>query len=131
MVIVKCKLPLAVSDYCSKTNKAVLYMNMRSYSCCDTSHQRAGDIRSLSIVLKVVAEENRLRILCVLKQGEHCVCELLDHLGMSQSLLSHHLRDLKDVGLVVDDKRGTKVFYALTTEGERLVSRLLPDNGRG
>ena len=104
-------------------------MNVRSYNCCDPSDQKTKSIQLVSAVLKVVAEENRLRILCVLQRGEHCVCELLDHLGMSQSLLSHHLRDLKDIGVVVDDKRGTKVFYTLTAEGARLVTKLLPIKG--
>jgi len=73
-------------------------------------------------LLKVIAEENRLRILCILKSGEQCVCDIIENLGLSQSLVSHHLKKLKDAGLVKDNKKGFWVYYSLTEKGERIAN---------
>ena len=94
---------------------------MSSYSCCNTTDLKPTQVASLSKVLKVVADENRLKILCVLNKGTHCVCELIEHIGVSQSLISHHLRDLKDAGIIADKKDGLKVFYSLTTKGKHIT----------
>jgi len=73
-------------------------------------------------LLKVIAEENRLRILCILKGGEQCVCNIIESIGLSQSLVSHHLKKLKDAGLVKDNKKGLWVHYSLTEKGERIAN---------
>ena len=61
---------------------------------------------------QALADEKRLAILEILRAGEHCVCDLVDHLDVSQSLLSFHLRTLKDAGLVRDRREGRWVHYA-------------------
>jgi len=99
-------------------------MNMRSYNCCSPNNDEFKKITSLSSLLKIVSVENRLKLLCILKNDEHCVCEIDEHLDMSQSLISHHLRDLKEVGLVKDEKRGQRVYYRLTKLGEKIMSLL-------
>ena len=50
--------------------------------------------------LKVLAEPNRLRMVDLLMAGVQCNCELGDALGMAPNLISHHLRILREVGLV-------------------------------
>jgi len=67
-------------------------------------------------VLQALADENRLRILEVLRSGEHCVCELQTSLDMGQSLLSHHLRSLREAGLVKDRREGRWIHYSLSGE---------------
>lgn len=67
--------------------------------------------------LKALADEKRLRILAQLAGGEHCVCDLTGALDTSQSLLSFHLKTLKDAGLVTDRRSGRWVYYALSAEG--------------
>ncbi len=99
-------------------------MNMGSYSCCIVNKQEYKQVSSLSSLLKLVGEESRLKILCILKQGQHCVCELIEHTKLSQSLISHHLKDLKNAGLIKDEKKEQWVYYSLTKEGEK-VSDLL------
>jgi len=59
-----------------------------------------------------LSDEMRLRILTLLRDGERCVCELTSALDASQSLLSFHLRTLKDAGLVTDRREGRWVYYA-------------------
>ncbi|MEO8104748.1 MAG: metalloregulator ArsR/SmtB family transcription factor [Candidatus Saccharibacteria bacterium] len=81
------------------------------------------DIQDLSGLLKIVSEQNRLRLLCILRDsGEHCVCEFEEHLkDLSQSLISHHLADLKQAGLVAAEKRGLRMHYSLSEDGRRIV----------
>ncbi len=97
---------------------------MSSYNCCTPSGSEAKRVVSLSDTLKIVSEESRLKLLCVLRLGDHCVCELMDHLKLSQSLISHHLKDLKDAGIVEDEKRGLYVYYSLTRKGRRIINLL-------
>jgi ArsR family transcriptional regulator, lead/cadmium/zinc/bismuth-responsive transcriptional repressor len=63
--------------------------------------------------LKILAEENRLKILCILGENETCVCEIWRMLGIPQNLASHHLKVLKDNKLIKSRKDGLKVFYSL------------------
>ncbi len=79
--------------------------------------------------LQAVADENRLRILEVLRDGEHCVCELQVSLEMGQSLLSHHLRSLREAGLVMDRREGRWVHYSLSTAALRGLSQYLDSLG--
>ena len=60
-----------------------------------------------------LSDDKRLRILEILQNGECCVCDLAEALDIRQSLLSFHLRTLRDVGLVRDRKEGRWVHYAL------------------
>lgn len=97
-------------------------MNMNSYRCCTEPTYK--NVNSLSELLKMVSEESRLKLLCILQTGEHCVCEMTEHVKLSQSLISHHLKELKEGGLVVDTKRGLRVYYELTTKGRHIVQSL-------
>ncbi len=63
-----------------------------------------------------LSDEMRLRILTLLRNGERCVCELTEALDAGQSLLSFHLRTLKDAGLVTDRREGRWVYYAANAE---------------
>lgn len=101
-------------------------MNMNSYSCCKTSID-SSNLTELTATLKLVAEPNRLRILCILgDEGTHCVCEFTEHMPtVSQSLLSHHLADLRGAGLIEGQKKGLRVYYQLTDEGKRIAQTVL------
>jgi len=99
-------------------------MNMSSYNCCKSNTAEFKQISKLSSLLKLVGEESRLKILCLLRQGEHCVCEMLEHFDMSQSLVSHHLSDLKEVGLITDRKSGRQVYYSLTKLGQKITNSI-------
>jgi len=97
---------------------------MCSYCCCKPSSSQAKKVTALSSVLKIVAEESRLKLLCILGSGEHCVCQIMEHVDLSQSLISHHLKDLKKAGVISDEKRGLYVYYSLTKEGRRITDLL-------
>jgi ArsR family transcriptional regulator, arsenate/arsenite/antimonite-responsive transcriptional repressor len=74
------------------------------------------DLTKLTRQLRALADENRLRVIDMLRAGERCVCELTDELKIGQSLLSFHLKTLKDAGLVSDRRAGRWSYYALTPE---------------
>ncbi len=95
---------------------------MCSYSCCLLSGREMKQTKSLSYLLKLISEESRLKILYVLRGGKHCVCEIVECLNMSQSLISHHLKDLKDMGVVADEKKGLRVYYSLTEKGRKVTN---------
>lgn len=65
---------------------------------------------------QALADEKRLRILDILRDGEHCVCDLTEALDIAQSLLSFHLKTLRDAGLVSDRRQGRWVHYSLVPE---------------
>ncbi|MGK2963610.1 MAG: ArsR/SmtB family transcription factor [Gemmatimonadaceae bacterium] len=66
--------------------------------------------------MKALSDEKRLRILELLAGGERCVCDLTDALHAGQSLLSFHLKTLKDAGLVRDRRAGRWAYYSTNAE---------------
>lgn len=97
---------------------------MSSYRCCSSSSKESKQTASLVSLLKLIGEESRLKLLCILRQGNHCVCEINKHVNLSQSLISHHLKDLKDAGIITDEKKGLRVYYSLTEKGKHITSLL-------
>ena len=65
---------------------------------------------------QALSDETRLRIIELLRGGEHCVCELTEALDLGQSLLSFHLKTLKEAGLVTDRREGRWMYYAVAAE---------------
>lgn len=62
---------------------------------------------------QALSDEKRLRILEILGAGECCVCDLSDSLDVGQSLLSFHLKTLRDAGLVSARRDGRWIHYSL------------------
>lgn len=71
------------------------------------------DLSRLSLLLKNISEENRLKIICLLKGGELCVCEIIDALKLPHNLISHHLKVLKKMKIVSYRKEGKFRLYKL------------------
>jgi DNA-binding transcriptional ArsR family regulator len=67
----------------------------------------------LPAALKAAAEPLRWRILTALGREELCVCHLTEDLGVAQPLISHHLRVLRDAGLVESEKWRYWTYYRL------------------
>jgi len=63
--------------------------------------------------LKCIGEPTRLQILKLLAKGERCVGELVSVLNKEQSLISHHLKALKECNIVKDEQKAQKVYYKL------------------
>jgi ArsR family transcriptional regulator len=67
-------------------------------------------------LLKVVAEPLRWRILELLADEELCVCHLVDELGVNQPLVSHHLRVLREAGVVTSSRFRYWTYYRLVPD---------------
>lgn len=80
-------------------------------SCCQSKSKTGKQIAQLANFIKVIDEPNRLKILCLLKQGQRCVCDIFEPLNLSQNLVSHHLKALRDLRLIDSKKEGVKVIY--------------------
>jgi ArsR family transcriptional regulator len=77
-------------------------------------------------ILATLADPTRLGALRRLRDGhEHCVCELMDLLGASQSRMSRHMAMLRQAGLVVDRRDAQWVRYRLNPSLPLAVRRLL------
>ena len=66
----------------------------------------------------------RLRLLSLLASSPDsavCACDLVEPLGKSQPTVSHHLKVLRDAGLVTSEKRGVNVWYAVVPAGLELL----------
>lgn len=92
--------------------------------CCKNK-KSADELLKTAEFLKIIAEENRLKILCILRDGEKCVCDIWQYLELPQNLISHHLRILKDFDLIYSKKDGLKVFYSLNKNIISKYSKLL------
>ncbi|PTL36342.1 transcriptional regulator [Candidatus Methylomirabilis limnetica] len=81
-----------------------------------------------------LSDETRLQIIERLSDGEQCVCDLTDMLATTQSLLSFHLKTLKEAGILTDRREGRWVYYSLSLEAiedlQRFIGSLKP-RGRG
>lgn len=83
---------------------------------------KAGEAAAL---LKALAHEARLMVLCQLLDGEHSAGALQDSAGLSQSALSQHLAKLREEGLVATRREAQTIFYRLADpKVERVLDTL-------
>jgi ArsR family transcriptional regulator, arsenate/arsenite/antimonite-responsive transcriptional repressor len=82
------------------------------------------EVVALTDRLKALADETRLRMLDLLLRHAQalCVCEITEQFDLSQPTISHHLRLLREAGLIRGEKHGTWMYYSATNEGERCMS---------
>lgn len=81
--------------------------------------------QAAAALLKALANENRLMILCTLMSGEMSVSDLNAVVPLSQSALSQHLAGLREAGLVTTRKESQTVYYRLNgTEASQVISVL-------
>jgi ArsR family transcriptional regulator len=74
-------------------------------------------MRHLVRTTKALADESRIRILGALKDGELCVCQLIELLGLSPSTVSKHLSILKSARFIDSRKQGRWMYYRIVGEG--------------
>jgi DNA-binding transcriptional ArsR family regulator len=75
--------------------------------------------------LRCIGEPTRLQILKLLTEGERCVGELASVLSKEQSLISHHLKALKQCNIVKERQEAQKVYYKLM---DARLARLIIDS---
>jgi DNA-binding transcriptional ArsR family regulator len=70
-------------------------------------------MRPFMNITKALADDNRVRILLALRQGELCVCQVTELLGLAPSTVSKHLSVLLQAGLLESRKDGRWIYYRL------------------
>lgn len=83
------------------------------FKCCAKNSAEIKDVSKTYSFLRAIADPNRLKILCILQGGSKCVCEIVPAVGISDKLASHHLKQLKDVGLLIEKREGKFIRYSL------------------
>jgi ArsR family transcriptional regulator len=81
-------------------------------------------------LLAVVADPVRWRILAGLSGRPRCVCAIQEDVEISASLLSYHLKQLREAGLVEATRRGRWIDYTLAADAHERLSAALPTVGR-
>jgi ArsR family transcriptional regulator len=76
-------------------------------------------------MFKALSDETRLRILCLLLDGELCVCDIMAVLQLPQSTVSRHLAYLKNAGWLNDRRCGVWIYYSIVENGSSLHKGLL------
>lgn len=115
-------------------------MNKECHSC-DHIHDHSGNLTDLMAsipteqqfflaadVFSMLCDSTRLRILWLLCHTEECVSDIATAVGMSAPAVSHHLRNLKQSGLIVSRREGKEVLYSLAkTKEAGLVHDMIDD----
>jgi len=86
------------------------------------------DAKSLAAVFKALSDPVRLRLLSLIASfegGEACVCDLTGPFDVSQPTISHHLRVLREAGLIDCERRGTWVYYWVLPDALARLGTLL------
>lgn len=108
--------------------------------CLDLTHAEAiraslpilSRAESAASVAKALSDPTRLMIAVVLSNGDElCVCDLAWVVGSANNLVSHHLRQLRNAGLVTSRRDGKLVMYRLTPLGDHLTAAVLATTGVG
>ena len=78
-------------------------------------------------LFKALGDPHRLRILATLCRTKHevCVCDFTDAFPLNQPTVSHHLKVLRDAGLVTCERRGTWVYYTLAASTDERIAAAL------
>ncbi len=71
-------------------------------------------------ITKALSDPNRIRALAALQNGELCVCQIIELLGLVASTVSKHMSILRQAGLVRGEKRGKWMYYSLAPTEKRI-----------
>src|SRR5947209_11410443 len=112
-------------------------MELTVLGCCSPlvgeplSTELAGELAG---VFKALGDPVRLRLLSLIAShagGEACVCDLTGEFDVSQPTISHHLKVLREAGLLTSQRRATWVYYRVRPEALAGLSQLLSTGAPG
>jgi ArsR family transcriptional regulator, arsenate/arsenite/antimonite-responsive transcriptional repressor len=105
-------------------------------ACCPPLSREplsAEQAAQVAPLLKALADPVRLRLMSLIAShpgGEACVCDLNDAFDLSQPTISHHLKVLREAGIIDSERRGTWVYYWFVPAALDRMSALLSAPGR-
>jgi ArsR family transcriptional regulator, arsenate/arsenite/antimonite-responsive transcriptional repressor len=84
-------------------------------------------MKNTADIFKALGDATRLEIVRRLFGKSLCVCDIMDAFHLTQPAISHHLKLLKQAGLITDSKEGKWVFYSLNPEAFASISRFVSE----
>ena len=103
----------------------------RPDDCCTTFtdvRPLASDVRERSVtVLKAIADPTRLEMYRLIagQPAGLCACDIVDRFDLAQPTIAHHLKVLRDAGLVTVSRTGIWAYYSADTEGQAILQETL------
>ena len=100
---------------------------MSMQRCCPPATVDAADRTADAALLRALADPHRLTMLATLARAEDevCVCDFTGALPLEQPTVSHHLKILREAGLVSCERRGTWVYYRLACDARERIDATL------
>ena len=90
----------------------------------------AEEAEGIARTFKALGDPTRVRLLSLIaaaSEGEACICDLTEPVGLSQPTVSHHMKLLVDAGLATREQRGRWAYYRVVTDAlERASAALRP-----
>lgn len=83
------------------------------------------DEKKIAVIFKAFCDENRIRIIKLLRTGEKCACNLLEEINVTQPTLSHHMKILCDAEIVIGHKEGKWTYYSISAKGVEQAKKYL------
>lgn len=115
------------------TTRPVIAPVLDLADCCEPLVVEVPDEQEsaqVAAAFRALGDPVRVRLMSILLRaadGEVCACDLVDPVARSQPTVSHHLKVLREAGLVTATRRGTNIWYAARTDQlEALRAVLLP-----
>lgn len=78
----------------------------------------AMDMDKAAMILKLLGDKTRLTMMKILDHHDCCVCEFVEIFRVSQPSISQHLRKLRDIELVQEERRGQWIYYSINQAHE-------------
>ncbi|GAC1610376.1 MAG: Rv2640c family ArsR-like transcriptional regulator [Mycobacteriales bacterium] len=111
--------------------KALPRLDTTAPVCC--SPLAAGpvgetDALEIALRLKALADPVRVRLMSLILAGAEtgiCTCDLAPAVGVSEATVSHHMKQLRDAGLVEGTRKGTNTYYRPNAEGLGALCRVI------
>ncbi|MCW2544738.1 MAG: ArsR family transcriptional regulator [Frankiales bacterium] len=88
----------------------------------------AADALQIAVRLKALADPARVQLMSILladKEAGVCTCDLAPAVGLSEATVSHHLKQLREAGLVEGTRKGTNVYYRPDAEALGALCRII------
>ncbi len=95
-----------------------------SEKCCTNSELNIKYAR-LARLFRIIGDDNRLRILCLLSKKERCVCEISSELKIAQNLVSSHLKIMLDFSLLKVKQAGKRNYYNINRKTFKKYNKII------
>ena len=112
---------MANDEKCCNNIKTVMKKSLKSIPSDE-------DVKSQAEFFKAISDPARVKVIYALAKSELCVCELMEIIGMQQTIVSHHLKVLKYAKIISDRKSGKWIYYSLTDRRAIDVLKIIEGN---